>query len=420
MKRTLLIGALGLIALYRALASGSPPAAGSDPAEQPVRALPHFIVRHPWLSMATLLLCLTIGAGVTVAVGILPITASSRHWAITEWVLHFAMRRSIATHSAFVEPPPLDDFALVLRGAGHYELGCRPCHGAPGTRLPTIPAGMTPHPPELSPRIPAWESEDLFYIVKHGVKFTGMPAWPVHQRDDEVWAMVAFLRRLPQLGELEYQALARGDVTTIAELAPRVEPRAAATPPRAVVEICARCHGVDGTGRGVGAFPKLAGQRTEYLENSLRAYADGGRHSGVMRPIAAALTPQTISEVSRYYGELSAPVSALGGLPTVGMDASSAIARGETIALRGVPSQDIPSCADCHGPTPAPRNPAYPILSGQYVDYLTQQLHLLTARHRGGSPYVRLMHAFVDRLTNDQIRDVTSYYAAEPSASTER
>src|SRR5690606_20234340 len=90
------------------------------------------------------------------ASGIVPIKASSRHWPATDWLLHFAMRRSVATHTLFTEVPPLDDPARVLRGAGHYEGGCAPCHGAPGRPLPVVPQRMTPHPPALAERIPDW------------------------------------------------------------------------------------------------------------------------------------------------------------------------------------------------------------------------------------------------------------------------
>lgn len=80
--------------------------------------------------------------------------------------------------------------------------------------------------------------------------------------------------------------------------------------------------------------------------------------------------------------------------------------------MRGVPDRDIPACVECHGPAATPKNPAYPVLGGQYADYLVLQLELLKDRRRGGSPYVRLMHAFVDRLTPDQIREVTQYFAS--------
>ena len=153
---------------------------------------------------------LAIGGFLIAASGIVPIKASSGHWAITEWFLHFAMRRSIATQSLGIEAPALDEPGLVLKGAGHYETGCAPCHGSP-QRPPTFAEAMTPRPPHLPPRLSEWSPDDLFYVVKHGVKFTGMPGWPALRRDDEVWAMVAFLRKLPSLGAEEYRWLAYGE-----------------------------------------------------------------------------------------------------------------------------------------------------------------------------------------------------------------
>ena len=409
MKRTLLLGILALVALLRGRSSPALATRETPPPDPPARAAARVVVKHPWLSLAALLLGAGVFGALTVVSGVVPIKASSGHWAITRWFLEFSMARSIATHSLFIDPPALDDPALVLRGAGHYELGCRPCHGAPGTAIPRIPAAMTPRPPELPPRIPHWAPEELFSIVKHGIKLTGMPAWPAQQRDDEVWAMVAFLRRLPELDAREYGALARGDPTTVADLAPASEPGpgAGTVPPSLVVDICARCHGVDGTGRGLGAFPVLAGQRSKYLENSLRAYARGERYSGVMGPSAAALPPESVAAISEYYAGLGASAIAS---PQAGLGQPTT--RGEAIAMRGVPDRDIPACVECHGPTATPRNPAYPVLGGQYADYLVLQLELLKDRRRGGSPYVRLMHAFVDRLTPDQIRQVTQYFAS--------
>jgi mono/diheme cytochrome c family protein len=137
----------------------------------------------------------------------MPLKASSGHWAITAWFLHFTMRRSVATHSPGLQAPALDVPRLVLQGAGHYETGCRPCHGSVDLPLPRIAQQMTPPPPYLPPRITTWEPEELFYIVKHGVKFTGMPAWPSQQRDDEVWAMVAFLLMRPVATRLTPQQM---------------------------------------------------------------------------------------------------------------------------------------------------------------------------------------------------------------------
>jgi cytochrome c553 len=92
-------------------------------------------------------------------------------------------------------------------------------------------------------------------------------------------------------------------------------------------------------------------------------------------------------------------------------DDARALARGEAIAAHGVPDRDIPSCADCHGPVATPRNPAYPVLTGQHARYLALQLELFQQRRRGGSGFANLMHVFVGRLRAEEIGDVTNYYS---------
>ncbi len=336
--------------------------------------------------------------------GIFPIAASSGHWAVTRWVLELAKHRSVATHSIGTGVPRLDDPMLVLKGAGHFEGGCRPCHGAPGVPLPMVPAQMTPHPPRLAEVVAAeYGAAELFYIVKHGLKFTGMPAWAAAGRDDEVWAVVAFLQQLPAMEGVAYRRLVNGEEAKVPELV-ALE---GSSPPPLVTRVCARCHGPDGQGRGRGAFPKLAGQRAPYIYGSLLAYAAGQRNSGIMRPIAAALSDVDMREAAEYYSGLPESVAS----PA----APDANLRGRAIATKGLPEQDVPSCADCHGPSAEPKNPSYPRLAGQYEAYLTLQLRLLRERRRGGTPYVRLMHEVAPRLTDEQIRDVARYYAAPGS-----
>jgi cytochrome c553 len=365
-----------------------------------------FVVKHPWATLAALTAAAIVGAAVVVISGVVPIKASSGHWPITAKFLDFAKLQSVATYSLGTRAPSLDDEAMLIRGASHYERGCYPCHGGPGGGVPPVMGAMTPDPPQLPDGLAGYKPEELFYIVKHGIKFTGMPAWPALQRDDEVWAVVAFLRKMPEIDAAEYRRLAYGEPTST--LGTFGTPGTPVTP-RAVRDICSRCHGVNGTGRGPGAFPSLAGQRAEYLYASLRAYADRRRFSGIMASVAAGLSDETMREVGQYYASLP-PREAEAA------NDASAIARGRAIATQGVPERDIPACVECHGPTDIPKNPAYPRLTGQYVQYLALQLDLLRQRRRGGSPNVVLMHVFVDRLDAEQIRSVTRYYSSNPSA----
>lgn len=362
-------------------------------------------VRHPWLIVMGMAAAALIAMTVVVISGIAPINASSGHWRITAALLDFAKVRSVSTHAWGITPPPLEDPALIERGAGHYETACVSCHGAPGRSIAPVARAMTPAPPALGPRLTRWTPAQLFTIVQHGIKFTGMPAWPVPERDDEVWAVVAFLRRMPGLDTAGYRGLVYGAPNPL-HVEQRLPPAGDLAPPRPVRDVCWRCHGTTGTGRSSGAFPSLAAQRARYLDRSLRAFRDGSRRSGIMTEVAARLSDDQIRDVSAYYERL-APRA-----PTIA-DATR-VQRGQAVAMTGVPDRDVPACVECHGPAIRPKNPAYPTLTAQHVPYLISQLRLLRDRRRGGTANVDLMHVFVSRLRDDEIRDVAAYFASLP------
>lgn len=334
------------------------------------------------------------------ASGLVPITASSGHWAITEWFLQFAMRRSVITHALFIKEPVsgLDDEVLILQGAAHFETGCRSCHGAPGDRMPAVPAALTPHPPWLPPRVSHWRSRELFYIVRHGIKMTGMPGWPDDHRGDEAWAVVAFLRQLPGMSPERYRALVFGAEETSHGMASTVVPDV-------VIRSCARCHGADGLGRTSTAFPPLAGQRLEYLRRALDGYASGARRSGMMLAVIAALGDEESEAAAQYYASLPPPPAQ----PVVNPEA---VERGSVLAREGNPRRHVPACAECHLPAGRRVNDAYPLLAGQPARYLALQLRLMQARRRGGSEYIKLMHEFVDELDEGDIVDAAAFFAS--------
>jgi cytochrome c553 len=267
---------------------------------------------------------------------------------------------------------------------------------------------MLPPPPYLPEAVHRYSEAELFQLVKHGIKLTGMPAWPSQRRDDEVWAMVAFLRGLPGMSAETYRGLAHGPAADPAPGEPMEQLAADHLTPRAVVEVCSRCHGAGGTGRGVGAFPKIAGQRPAYLLATLNAYAEGRRYSGIMEPIAAGLTRDELQAAAEYYARL-APVPSHPLTPPAHL-----VAEGERIAREGLPERDIPACISCHGPGQPRPNPNYPALAGQYAQYLKIQLELFKNDNRGGTAYRDVMHQVAHQLDPEHIDAVAAYFASLP------
>jgi cytochrome c553 len=353
-----------------------------------------------WISTAVVLLLLAAaGAGLVIVSGVIDVGASGGHWRITDRLLHFAMRRSVATHAIGIEVPGLDDPALVRRGAGHYASGCAPCHGGPGVARSVPARQMLPPPPYLPPAIDAWEPAELFWIVRHGVKLTGMPAWPALQREDEVWAMVAFLRELPRLDAAAYRELTEGP-------AAGADPQTIALAPRDFGN-CVRCHGRDG-GTAGGAFPRIGGQSEAYLLASLRAFADGRRHGGMMQTAVAALPADALPRLAAHYAAAR---------PREAAAEAAASSLGEDLVRHGAPADGVPPCMSCHGLAAGPLYPHYPSLAGQPAGYIVQQIDLLRRGVRGGTPYVHIMRAIAERLSDAQARAAAAFYAGlQPEA----
>ena len=343
--------------------------------------------------------------------GVYNVGAATGHWAITRWLLEFGMRNAVETHALGIAAPRLEDDPLFYRGLGHYAGACAPCHGAPGQPRNRVVRAMLPEPPHLSDRVPHWEPEELFWIVKNGLKYTGMPSWPAQRRDDEVWAVVAFLLQMPTLDPLEYRRLAldtaaRGDATA----KDSIRPLSAFGPVSEQLVNCARCHGADGGGGGAGGFPRLAGQKTEYLYNALRSYAAGARPSGVMEPIAAELNDREMRQLAaRYAGVTDVPWQEDGSPADAQL-----LQRGAEIVRAGIPDQGVPACSACHGALGRGRDkhPAYPALAGQFAEYLELQLALWREGERGGGPFAEIMHVIGRRLEPGQARDVALYLAS--------
>jgi mono/diheme cytochrome c family protein len=154
-----------------------------------------------------------IGVGAFIFSGVFDIAATDPHWGITRWTMETVRTRSIKAHAAGITVPPgLDDPARIAMGTEHFSMHCAICHGAPGVPRSDIAEGLYPPPPDLAVVGKLYSDAELFWIVKHGIKMTGMPGWSDHN-DDELWATVAFLKKLKAgMSEAEYAALVKANI----------------------------------------------------------------------------------------------------------------------------------------------------------------------------------------------------------------
>jgi mono/diheme cytochrome c family protein len=139
--------------------------------------------------------------------GFYDVAASQPDNAVTRWALVTARNRSIDRRAAEITVPPLTDPKLIQEGFEHYHEMCTGCHLAPGVDSSEIREGLNPVPPVLAKVVPNSSPARLFWVIKNGVKMTGMPAWGSSHSDQMIWAMVAFLERLPAMTPAEYQAM---------------------------------------------------------------------------------------------------------------------------------------------------------------------------------------------------------------------
>lgn len=137
------------------------------------------------------------------------VAASSPHWPLTRWFLSTAMESAVARQARQIAPPPfLDQPDRIQAGVVAYDAMCAQCHGAPGVKPGVVGEGLNPEPPDLAKAAGEWSPAETFWITKHGIRMTGMPAFGETHSDDELWEVVAAVRRLPDMSPAEYRRLA--------------------------------------------------------------------------------------------------------------------------------------------------------------------------------------------------------------------
>jgi mono/diheme cytochrome c family protein len=160
------------------------------------------------VTVAGTLAVLAAGGAAFIGSGFYNIGADDHHTKITLTIIEQLRERSIAARSNSIEAHYAEDPARIAAGAKHYSALCVGCHLAPGVTQSEIRRGLYPHPPNLAQEEPQ-QAQRAFWIIKHGIKMSAMPAWAKTLDDAAIWDTVAFIRKMPDMTPETYQRLAQ-------------------------------------------------------------------------------------------------------------------------------------------------------------------------------------------------------------------
>jgi mono/diheme cytochrome c family protein len=162
-------------------------------------------IKHHSITVVATIVVLAALAGFFVYSGLYNIAADDPHTKPVFTVMQTLRDRSIEIRANSLAVPNLDDPQTILKGAGQYAAMCTGCHLAPGNKDSEIRPGLYPKPPDLSQtRV---EPKAAFWVIKHGIKMSAMPAWGGSHDDETIWSMVAFLQKLPDMKPDQYKEL---------------------------------------------------------------------------------------------------------------------------------------------------------------------------------------------------------------------
>jgi len=154
-----------------------------------------------------------VGVFTVVMSGVINIGADQGHSPLVYNFLETARTRSIAYASKDIIVPDLEKVEMISSGGADYKDMCAGCHLSPGVESTDFIESLYPKPPNFTNAqvVDRYKTDagaqQSFWAIKHGIMASGMPAWGASHDDDRMWAMVAFIRSLPELDEAQYTML---------------------------------------------------------------------------------------------------------------------------------------------------------------------------------------------------------------------
>ena len=164
-----------------------------------------FVTRKSLLTLSILSGVAVLAVAGFVWSGIYNIGADDQHTRPVYALMETMRERSIEARANKLDVPDIKDPARITQGAGNYNAMCMGCHLAPGMDETELSKGLYPAPPNLTQE--TVEAAEAFWVIKHGIKASGMPAWGKSMDDEYIWNMAAFLQELPKLNAAQYQAM---------------------------------------------------------------------------------------------------------------------------------------------------------------------------------------------------------------------
>jgi len=159
-----------------------------------------------WTILLVVILLIAVSAMAAYS-GIYNVAAIQHHSNLAEWVLNKTLSKSVAYHARDINVPDLLDESTLKVGSVSYDEMCATCHGGPGVDPSVIGKGLYPEPPDLRESVKQLTAAQIFWITKNGLKMTGMPAFGPTHTDEELWDVVFFVQKLPDISSEDYTAL---------------------------------------------------------------------------------------------------------------------------------------------------------------------------------------------------------------------